>query len=204
MVAAEVGEARRREPHAADPAQHQRVAGDLHDDGARAGLGHGGEQRVQAGASGVVRALGIAVTLRRAPIRVCTVPIRPVPRPAAQAGLDQVGRRRLAVGAGDADDRVRRWLAVDAVGQGAEHGPRVVDDAHRQAGGGASARPAGLVRTATAPAAAAWATKADAVRAARAGRRTRSPGRTSVEARVTPRDLGVRAADRATGAPRGR
>ena len=93
------------------------------------------------GASGVVRTLGNAVTVGvpSASGRGCGSArcrsARAQPG-GGEAGLDQVGRRRLAVGAGDADDRQPpAGRAVDPVGDGAEHRAGVVDDADRQAGG---------------------------------------------------------------------
>ena len=84
-----------------------------------------------------------------------------------QPGLDQVGRRRLAVGAGDAEDgQPAARLAVDPVGDGAEHGAGVVDDADRQPGRERGVRGrSGSVRTATAPRADGVGDVLDAVRA---------------------------------------
>ena len=127
----------------------------------------------RAGASGVVRTLGNAVTVG-APSASQPAgagldgadQARALPG-GGEAGLDQVGRGRLAVRAGDADDgQLPAGLAVDAVGDRAEDRPRVVHDADRKAGGRGFGRPAGSVRTATAPrCAASAANRAPCVRA---------------------------------------
>ncbi len=161
VVPAEVGEAGGGEADAADAAQHQRVAGDLHDHRAHAGLSAMvASSACRSGASGVVRTLGKvahgrpAVGIRGRGCASATVPISPVARPAAaRPRLDQVGRGGLAVGAGDAEDgEPAAGLAVHAGGHRAEHAAGVVDHADRHARSApACSRPVGSVRTATAP-----------------------------------------------------
>ena len=82
--------------------------------------------------------LGHAAAVVRPRVRVCDGADQPGAWPGGgEPGLHQVRRRGLAVGAGDADDpQPAARLAVDAVGDGAEDGAGVVDDADRQAGRG--------------------------------------------------------------------
>jgi hypothetical protein len=83
----------------------------------------------RSGASGVVRTLGTTSS----PMRVRTVPSRPVRWPGGlQPGLDEERRRRLAVGARDADEQHPGGrVAVHPAGDGPEHGARVVRDERR-------------------------------------------------------------------------
>ena len=135
-------------------------------------------------ASGVVRTL----STRSSPTRVSMVPTSPVRWPAPrQRGLDQVRRRRLAVGAGDPEHQ--QLLGRPAVDR--RRRPRRAPPAGRapRAGAGRSRRRAGarpgrsgprrprprrpsreLAPCARAPGSAAY----------------RSPGRTARESRVTP------------------
>jgi hypothetical protein len=142
VVAAEVGEPGGGEPHAADPAQHQGVARDLHDDGGDPGPGHGGQELVQRRRlrggpdAGEGRLRGGAVGGAAAGARLHRAD-QPGAQPCGgEARLDQIGGRGLAVGAGDAQHgQLPARLAVHAVGNEAEHRARVVDDADRQARG---------------------------------------------------------------------
>ena len=78
--------------------------------------------------SGVVRTL----LMRSSPMRVSTVPISPVTRPeGAQGRVEQVCRRRLAVGAGDPQHGQRfAGAAVDQCRNLAEGGPRLWNHQH--------------------------------------------------------------------------
>ncbi len=69
-------------------------------------------------------------------MRVSTVPMSPVRlAERAQGRLDEVGGRRLAVGAGDPDHRqVRPRVAIDGRGDATEAGSRTVADEDRNAG----------------------------------------------------------------------
>ena len=125
VVAPEVGEDRDVEDHAVDPAQDQRVARDLHQAPRHPALAHHREQAVQ------VR------RLRRGQHRpdVLTVDAgadgaddRDVLAGRLQAALRQPGGRRLALGAGHADQaQCRGRLAVHPRGEAAEHLARPVD-----------------------------------------------------------------------------
>ena len=77
------------------------------------------------------------------PTRVSTVPTSPVPRPAARRpASSEVGRRRLAVGAGDADQRAGAAPGRRRPRPRARRAPpRVVDDEHREPGGPAPVAP---------------------------------------------------------------
>jgi hypothetical protein len=105
VVARDVGQHRGRKADVVDALQRQRVRGDFHRDGRRAGGAHLRQQRVQ-----VERQRG---RVSQRPGRV--VAKRPAQRSDHAArdprGLehvaDQVGRRRLPVGPGDADDGER-------------------------------------------------------------------------------------------------
>ena len=128
VVLREVGEQGDVEDRAVDAVLGERVARDLHDDVGRAGLPHHGEQGVQVG------------RLRSGANRLDPDP--PHPRldraeeagrlaERAQARLDEVRGRRLAVGAGDPDQgEVAGGLPVDEGGHVAEDGPWVGDHEH--------------------------------------------------------------------------
>ena len=129
VVAGQVGETARGEADSVHPAELQGVAGHLHHRGVHAALGHHRQQGLQRGrlrcgqcaghvGSGDADADG-ADQSRGALGR-------------AQPRLDQVGRRRLAGGAGDAEDHhpVRR-VAVDRGGELTEHRPGCGMDQHR-------------------------------------------------------------------------
>ena len=102
MIAGQVGETAHREANAVDTAQRQRVTGHLHHHGVDAALGHHRQQGLQRG------------RLRRGQRARDVDAVDPHPDGAdqpdpppgrPQTGFDQVGRRRLARCAGDADDR---------------------------------------------------------------------------------------------------
>ena len=82
VVLGQVGEQRDLVEAPADPAQVQRVAGDLHGRGGDAPLAHQREQRVQVG--GLRRGQRARQRPRR-PTRISTPPIRPVSCPAARS-----------------------------------------------------------------------------------------------------------------------
>ena len=102
VVAGEVGEQGRREARARRPPLGERVGGHLHRARRVAGVPHPGQQRLQ-----LERRRGwcAAAAPPRPPTRASIVPISPQRSPGRlEHRADQVGRRGLAVGAGDADD----------------------------------------------------------------------------------------------------
>ena len=110
------------------------MAGDLHRDRLDPALAHDREQRLQVGGLGG-GALGL---MRSSPMRISTVPISPVARPApcrppstryAVVVLPEVPVMPIC-------SRSRAGAAVDRGRQLAHPRPRVVDHQHRQAGGG--------------------------------------------------------------------
>ncbi len=129
MVLGQVGEQGHVVDHTVDAVQGQGVAGDLHDAGVQAALGHHSEEGVQVGG------------LRGGPHAGDPLRADPGLDGADQAGLltqrvqggaDQVCHRRLAVGAGHADEHhARVGGAVDAAGQRTEDTAWVVDDDDR-------------------------------------------------------------------------
>ena len=146
-----------------------------------------------AGASTVVRTAGTDSS----PTRISTVPRRPVfACTAPQRRVDEVRRRRLAVGAGDADRASGR--ARDRRRSPPTRGrARVRGSSETRTGtpvDAASARPASSVRTAAAPAATASCGEGRAVRRRRPGRAPkRSPATTplAVDRRAREERLGV-------------
>ena len=127
MVARQVREDAGGEPHVGDAVQHERVRRDFHRAGLAAAL-----RPFRAAAAGFPEASGVVCDASRSsaaagPTRNVTVPSRPHGRPAASKHRrQQIGRRRLAVGAGDADDRQRlARMAVEDRGQFGERQPRV-------------------------------------------------------------------------------
>ena len=132
VVLREVGEEGHVEDGAVDPVLGERVARDLHDDVGGARLPHHGEQRVQVGGLGR-RADRLDPGVPDPGLHGSQQPGRLAER--AEAGLDEVGGRGLAVGAGDPDEgEVAGGPAVDERGHVAEHGPRVRHDEDRHGG----------------------------------------------------------------------
>jgi len=125
VVEAEVGEAADGEPDAVDPADRERVAGDLHDHRGDLLLDRGGQDALQVGGLGGgahARHDGVAEAGLDGADQAGDLAGR------AQAGLDQVGGRGLARGAGDADHpQPGRRVAVDRGGGRAEDGARIID-----------------------------------------------------------------------------
>ena len=119
VVAAEVEEGRDVEDHAVDPAEHQGVAGDLHRAGDDALLAHHREEPVQVG--------GLGGGQRRLDVDAVDAGAdgaddRGGYAGLLEAGLQQPGRRGLALGAGHADHReVGGGLAVEVGRHPAEH-----------------------------------------------------------------------------------
>ena len=155
-----------------DPAQGQRVAGHLHRGGGHPALRHDREQRLQVGRlRGGQRAgqpFGPDPELDPAD-QAGQVPGR------AQPGLDQVGGRGLAAGAGDADEpQPGRRVAVHPAGDLAQPAARVGEHEDRHAAG---RRPGPAVRVGQ-----------DRDRAG--GHRVRAEGR-PVHARAGQRDVQV-------------
>ena len=121
-----------REAGAVDPAEGQRVAGDLDRDRGHPALGHRRERRLQVG------------RLRRGAGARHRLPGHPgldgADQPGAVAGrpqplLQQVRRGGLAVGPGHPEhEHAGGRVAPDGRGQRAEDRPRVVRDEHRQPG----------------------------------------------------------------------
>ena len=135
VVAAEVEEGRHVEDDAVDPAEDQRVAGDLHRAGVDAPLRHHGEEAVQVGRLGGGE-LGLHV-LPRDPGADGADHGRGQPG-GGEPLLEEAGGRGLALGAGDADDaQPGGRVAVDPGRQPPEDAPRLGHDQ----GGGARRQP---------------------------------------------------------------
>ncbi len=139
VVLGEVGEGGDVEDQPVDPAQRQRVAADLHRHRGDPPLAHDREQAVQVGS--LRRGAHARQHLPRHPgLDRAEQPGGAPRRP--QAGLEQERRRRLAVGAGDAEQQqVVAGPAVHARRHLAEHGPRVGGDEDRHADGRAARPP---------------------------------------------------------------
>ena len=142
VVAAEVEEGRHVEDDPRHPAHHERVAGHLHRARGHALLDHRSEQRVQVGRLGSgERGLHVPAGhpgADRADHRSTHTGCR-------EAALEEAGRRRLALGAGDGHQgEGARRLAVQQRGEPPEHRARVVQHQHGRGGLADHAR-AGLV-----------------------------------------------------------
>ncbi len=139
VVAAQVEEGRDVEDDPVDPAEHEGVAGDLHRAGDDALLAHHREEAVQVG--------GLGGGQRRLDVDAVDAGAdgaddRGGHAGLLEAGLQQAGRRGLALGAGHADHReVGGGLAVEVGRHPTEHRPRLLDDQH----GGAGREPGGAV-----------------------------------------------------------
>ena len=133
MIAREVGECRRREGAPRHAFLRERMARDLHGGHSRSGLHHAREQRLQ------------LVGFRRS-VRRLRVPARPARLDGAEKTgreararanlLGEIRRRRLAVGAGDAEKlHPLRRLAVEPGSGERERAPGLRgDDQRRRAG----------------------------------------------------------------------
>ncbi len=133
VLRAEVGEHPDVEDAAVDPAEDQRVAGDLHGDRLDTAFAHDGEQGLQVGGFGG-GALGLDALVTDAHLDRAD---EPGGAGRLQTALDEVGGGGLAGGAGDADlEQVPAGVAVDRGRQFAHPAPRVLDDQDRQSGRG--------------------------------------------------------------------
>lgn len=134
MLRAEVVEDGDVEDTAVDPAEHQRVAGDLHGDRVDATLAHDGEQGLEVG-----RFRGGALGLDAL---VADPRLDGADQPGAASGapetaLDEISGGGLPGRSGDADlQEVGAWPPVDLRGEFAHPAARVLGDQHRQSGGG--------------------------------------------------------------------
>ena len=130
VVLAQLGEDRDVVDDPVDATEHERVTGDLHRHGGDTLLAHDGEQGMQVGCLGggaVVRHIAVADAHAGGaddPGRVTG---------GAQAGLEQVHRRRLAIRARDADEQqVAGGVAVDLRRNRSERLARIPGEQHRQ------------------------------------------------------------------------
>lgn len=134
VLRAEVVEDGDVEDTAVDPAEHQRVAGNLHRDGVDAALAHDGEERLEIGGLGG-GALGLDAFVADAHLDGADEP--GVVSGAAQAALHEIRRGGLARGAGDSDlEQVGAGVAVDLGGQFTHAAPWVGGHQERQTGRG--------------------------------------------------------------------
>ena len=136
VIVGDVGQHGDAEAHVGDAAQRERVRTDLHRDRARAARPHLGEDALQI--------VGERRRVVERPHRVAEVraeradPARDDPG-AVEDRRDKVRRRRLAVGAGDADDRhPERRLAVEGGSQPRERAHLVAHDERGDPGGSGS------------------------------------------------------------------
>lgn len=143
MLRAEVVEHRDVEDAAVDPAEDQRVAGDLHRDGVHAPFAHHGEQGLEVGGLGG-GAFGLEAFVADACLDGADESGDPVGR-RVESALDEVRGGGLAGGAGDADlEQALAGVAVDGGREGAHPGARVVDDQDGQSGGGGAVESRGI------------------------------------------------------------
>ncbi len=133
MFRAEVGEDGDVEDTGVDPAEDQRVAGDLHGDRPDTAFAHDGEQGLEVGGFGR-GALGLDALFADAHLDRAD---ESGGAGGLEGALDEIGGGRLAGGAGDADlEEIAAGVAVDRGRQFTHLPARLRDDQDRQSGRG--------------------------------------------------------------------